>query len=238
MIRRSHFVFVSLFLPLLGCSSSESGAGSTTTGTDAGTRTDASSTTGGDSSTGSSTPAACGAQILYKQRCSESAEAKSQACADGRRVTCNKTLATMSPAFAQAVVDCVTPAVACAEGPDSCIAVKLAAAPARTAAMTKVRDDFCKTCASASCSADFFKIDQDAGNGPGYLILQVSDEVAGTIDSKCTGANAPPLDPDAGIVDCVQAFTACASDTQQSSLPDDPDACFAPDPGAIDAAAE
>ena len=236
MIRRSHFVLVSFFLPLLGCSSTESGSGSTPTGTDAGTHTDASSTTDGDASTGSSTPAACEAQILYKQRCSDGTEAKSQACADGRRATCDKTLATMSPAFAQAVVDCVTPAVVCDEGPDTCIATKLAAAPAPTAAMTKVRDDFCKTCASASCSADFFKIDQNDGNGPGYLVLQVSDAVAGTIDSKCTGANAPPLDPDAGIVDCAQAFTACASDTQQSALPDDPDACFAPD--TTDAAAD
>ena len=237
MIRRSHFVFVSLFLPLVGCSSTESGAGSTTTGTDAGTRTDASSTTGGDSATGSSTPAACEAQILYKQRCNVGTEAKSDACAAGRRLTCDKTLATMSPAFAQAVVDCETSAVVCDEGPDTCIATKLAAAPAPTAAMTKVRDDFCKTCASASCAADFFKIDQNEGNGPGYLILQVSDAVAGTIDSKCTGANTPPLDPDAGIVDCSQAFAACASDTQQSSLPDDPETCFAPDPGT-DAAAD
>ena len=234
MLCRSEYALASLLMTLAACSSGASGG---IAPNDAGTRADGSTTTGGDASTGAPTPAACEAQIVYNQRCSDVTEGKSQACADGRRLKCADRVATMSPAYAQAVVDCETPAVLCADGPDNCIAAKLADAPAPTTAMSAVRDHFCKTCPSAGCAADFFKIDQNNGNGPGYVVLEVSDALAGTIDARCTGANAPPLDPDSGITDCAQAFAACASDTQQSALPADPDACAAPDPGA-DAAAD
>jgi hypothetical protein len=181
----------------------------------------------GGSDAGQGEPGACEAQIKFMQRCGESLQGKSQACADGRRQTCDKRLATMSPAYQSAIAACTTDATDCNDGPSACVEQHMSGV-APTAAQTKVRDDFCATCKRIdSCADAFFKIDPDNGDGPGFLVLVASDAVAQTIDAKCTGA---ALDLDAGGGDCLAAFSDCLSAQTSSALPDDPDACFPPAP--------
>ena len=226
-LRGSVFLMVAI-VPIAACSSkdsSSSGTPSNGTANDGGVLADGGALA--DGATGAVTPAACEASIRYRQRCAETTEAKSEACAEGRRQNCSKTLPTMSPTYASAYAACTTDQVSCEDGPDACIQPKmkeLAAHP--SAAQAKVRDDFCATCASASCKDDFFAITED-GTGPGYQILQISDTVAAAVDAKCTGA---ALDVDAGGGDCVGAFRECTGEQASSALPDDPESCAPPPP--------
>jgi hypothetical protein len=100
-----------------------------------------------------------------------------------------------------------------------------------TAAMLKVRDDYCATCgdeAGPDCQNAFFRISADDGNGDGFLILQVSDDVAKDIDTKCTGAALNPAD--LGATNCRDGFAYCAINEQQNAMPPLPDSCFPPPP--------
>jgi hypothetical protein len=97
--------------------------------------------------------------------------------------------------------------------------------------MLKVRDDYCATCgdeAGPDCKTAFFGISNDEGNGDGFLILQVSDDVARNIDAKCTGAALNPAD--LGATNCRDGFAYCATNEQQRALPTLPDTCQPPPP--------
>jgi len=216
-------------IAIAACSSNSSNGSNNGNNTkDGSTGTTADGAPASDGATGASTPQACEASITYRQRCAETAEAKSDNCANGRRQTCDKLLATMAPAYAAAYADCTTPSVSCDEGPDACIAAKLAPTTGSpTAAQVALRDHYCATCPSATCTADFYKIDADNGNGPGYTAFIASDAVVQMIDQKCTGASLAPVIADAGG-DCAAAYGQCQSDTAGSALPDDPDTCYPP----------
>ena len=230
----------------VGCSSSSNGSTSTNDGgtltlSDGGvvSANDGGATTGDDGGgVGGGNLAACTAQIKFNQRCAQTTEGKSQACADGRTASCTQTLSTMRAEYQDAVAACTTDAVTCDDGPSTCIEGKMAGV-VPTAAQLKVKDDFCATCtAVADCANAFYLIDPNNGNGPGYTVLEASDSVAQGIDTKCTGAS---LDMDAGGGDCVTAFITCVGDVSSSALPDDPDACFPPytgDDASTDASGE
>ena len=182
--------------------------------------------------------AACTAQIKFNQRCAQTTEGKSQACADGRTASCTQTLSTMRAEYQDAVAACTTDATTCDDGPSTCIEGKMAGVTP-TAAQLKVKDDFCATCTAVTdCANAFYLIDPNNGDGPGYTVLEASDSVAQGVDAKCTGAS---LDMDAGGGDCVTAFITCVGDVSSSALPNDPDACYPPytgDDASTDASGE
>ncbi len=236
MIRSNYALVLGVLLPLCGCSSSNDSS-TDGTGKTIGSGGDAGAEAGADdAATGASTPEACTAYIAYRQRCDVGTPSGSQACADGRKATCTARLATWSPAYAAAYATCTTSATSCNDGPDDCIASKLATTVGTpTAAQAKVRDDFCAACPSATCKDDFYKIDPTNGNGSGFILLEASDDVVVTIGKQCTNGGVG-LDLDASAGDCQLAFLTCASDTKSSADPDDPDTCFPPD--TSDAASE
>jgi hypothetical protein len=149
----------------------------------------------------------------------------------------------MSPAYASAYAECTTSQTTCEDGPEACIAAKIAPLTGSpTAAQTTLREHYCATCPSPTCVDDFYKIDNDVGNGPGYAAFIASDAVVASIDHACTGAALSAELADAGG-DCAYAYGQCQSDTASSALPDDPDSCYPPvtgdddDSGASDGAA-
>jgi len=226
--------FVAIAIGAMACSSSSNNNGSQT---DGGGTVDSGAQSGNDAASGADsslppdqTQATCEASVAYRQRCAETTEPKSDACAAGRRQTCDQLVGTMTAAYAAAYAKCATPQVSCDEGPDTCITTELKNANvAPTAAQSAVRDHFCATCASDGCADGFFVLDTENGNGAGYLVLIGSDAVAQKVDAQCTGA---ALQTDGG--DCVNAFRECAADTASSLLPDDPEACYPPYTGDDD----
>lgn len=224
----------SALVPILGlgfvvaCSSSKgsSSASAPSTAGDAGVAS-GDSAAPGDPPTASA--AVCGALIAFDQRCSDTAEMRSKACGDGRKTTCDAWTNTMGSAYRAAVTACYTGTVGCNDI-DACMSEKLTPTQP-TAAMLKVRDDYCATCGTevgASCHDDFYKISKDEGNGDGFLVLQVSDAVAAAIDAKCTGSALHPAD--LGATTCRDGFLYCATNEQQNAGPGLPDSCFAPAP--------
>jgi hypothetical protein len=210
----------------VACSSSHSSQGGVPTTVDS---TDASTTGPVGSGGGPATNAACEAIIAYDQRCSDTQEMHTQKCGDDRKTTCTQATKTMSDAYRSAVVACFTSSVACGDT-DACVSDKLSTGQP-TAAMLKVRDDYCATCgdeAGPDCKNAFFRISNDDGNGDGYMILQVSDDVAADIDAKCTGSALNPAD--LGATNCRDGFAYCATNEQQNALPTLPDSCQPPPP--------
>jgi len=172
---------------------------------------------------------ACVAVIGYDKRCADTPEAQSDACANARKAGCDKSTLTMSVDYHAAAVKCFTTTVQCGDT-DACVSAELAKAKP-TDAMLKVRDDYCATCgdeAGPDCKNAFFKISADDGNGDGYMILQVSDDVARDIDAKCTGS---ALDiAGQGATNCREGFAGCAQGELENAAPALPDACSPPPP--------
>ena len=236
-VRRASLFAIAL--AATACSSKDNGGTASTNDAGGNPAVDGATSNGDEGGTSDSslppgaTQATCEASILYRQRCADTAEAKSDGCAAGRRQTCDALVATMTASYAAAYATCATPQVSCDEGPDTCITTELKKANVGpTAAQSAVRDHFCATCASDGCADGFFTLDTENGNGPGYLVFIGSDAVAAKVDQQCTG---PALQHDAGADECVNAFRECAADAASSLLPDDPDACYPPYVGDDDA---
>ena len=176
---------------------------------------------------------ACLAKIAYDQRCADTAEMKSDACASGRKTDCDKVVQEMAAAYRAAVVACYTPQLQCGDD-DACITEKLTGT-APTAAMLKLRDDYCTTCGTEvgpTCKDDFYTLSQTDGNGDGYLILQFSDDIVQAIDNDCTGSK---LDKTAnGATSCREAFFDCVSTDQYNAVPALPDVCYPQAPAQND----
>jgi hypothetical protein len=172
---------------------------------------------------------ACNAIIAFDQRCSDTPEVRTQACADARKATCSAMTKAMGDAYRVAVIACFTASVACGDT-DACIAGRLSGVQP-SGPMLRVRDDYCATCkaeAGPTCADDFYKISNDTGNGDGFLILQVSDDIARSIDAKCTGAALKPAD--FGATTCREGFLYCATSEAQNAGPGMPDQCAPPPP--------
>jgi hypothetical protein len=171
---------------------------------------------------------ACEAIIATAQRCADTPEARTPACAQARRADCDQATATMSVAYHDAVVECFTATMPCGDA-DTCIRDQLAKS-GPTEAMRKVKVDFCATCgdeAGPDCAAAFFRISADDGMGAGFTVLEASDVVVRDIDAKCTGS---ALDvAGQGATDCPSAFVACAQGELENAKPQLPDACLPPD---------
>ncbi len=221
------FFSSALFLLCLSACSKSSNVGSVDNDTEsASAPSDAG--TAVETAAGLITNAACEAQISYEQRCADTPEAKSAACANGRKVDCDRVTTSFSSAYREAVATCVTATVPCGDA-EACVDKKLAGTTP-TAIMAQIRDNFCATCKDTgpTCKDTFFRISSDEGNGDGYLILLASDDVARAIDAQCTGSK---LDiAGSGATTCREAFLNCATNEQQSALPPFPDACYPPPP--------
>jgi hypothetical protein len=171
---------------------------------------------------------ACLAIIAYTQRCADSNEGRSDACAAARQAQCDAMTAQFSVAYHDAVVACFTATVQCGDT-DQCVGNKLSQTNP-SAAMLKVRDDYCATCgaeAGPDCANAFYKISDD-GYGDGVMLLQMSDALVADIDSKCTGS---ALDiAGSGATNCRDAFGYCAANEADNALPPVPDECNPPAP--------
>jgi hypothetical protein len=187
------------------------------------------SSSGGSSSGGASGPASsasiadyCDTLKSYATTCN-----KVDACSQSILASCASYLSsTYSGAFIEAAMACKPSAgpVVCSDGgastaPSYCIP-KALAATTPSAALEKLKTDFCAACpddpkeGSVRQCTDFLTAGDGGNQGLGRTLMVYSDAIVEQIDKQCL-----PVPADAGALGCGASFFACAMTSAQQATP-------------------